>query len=128
MLLRKTECDPDFFCQRNNRFPSIHIRRLHLKKKRKKTHACYFLPPDGPSEKVSAFKADLSRHTTTRVRRQTSSTVESSRKVQGVTAKQDCDGILLQWDRVSLPFRYEWANLGEISSDNPCVSNSAKRK
>ncbi|XP_015753628.1 PREDICTED: uncharacterized protein LOC107333329 [Acropora digitifera] len=62
---------------------------------------------DAPSEKVSAFKADLSSHTTTRVRRQTSSTVESSRKVQGVTAKQDCDGILLQWDRVSLPFSHK---------------------
>lgn len=68
---------------------------------------------DGPSEKVSAFKADLSRHTTTRVRRQTSSTVESSRKVQGVTAKQDCDGILLQWDRVSLPFSPNRRTLNE---------------
>lgn len=111
MLLRKTECSPDFFCQRNNRFPSVHIRRLHLKKKKekKKSHPCDFLPPDGPSEKVSAFETDLSRHTTTRVRRQTLSIVESPRKVQGVTAKQDCDGILLQWDRMSLPFRYEWA-------------------
>lgn len=106
----KLNAAPIFFANETiDSLPSILDVCILKKKRKEKSHPCYFLPPDGPSEKVSAFETDLSRHTTTRVRRQTLSIVESPRKVQGVTAKQDCDGILLQWDRMSLPFRYEWA-------------------
>lgn len=55
-------------------------------------------------EKVSAFESDIPSHKAARVRRQIVFT-GGSNKVQGLTAKQDCNGILLQWDRPPLPFR-----------------------
>ena len=42
----------------------------------------------------------------TRVRRQTVSVdMGGGLKVQDLTVKQDCDGILLQWNRLNLPYR-----------------------
>ena len=44
--------------------------------------------------------------TATRVRRQTISVdMGGGLKVQDLTVKQDCDGILLQWNRLNLPHR-----------------------
>ena len=47
---------------------------------------------------------DISSDTAARVRRQVFVAGEGF-KVQDLTARQDCDGILLQWNRL-VPFRY----------------------
>ena len=55
--------------------------------------------------------------TATRVRRQTIS-VDSGGglKVRDLTVKQDCDGILLQWNRLNLPHRCVKLSKGVLES------------
>ena len=53
----------------------------------------------------------------TRVRRQTVSVdMGGGLKVQDLTVKQDCDGILLQWNRLNLPYR--WVKLSKSVSES----------
>lgn len=66
---------------------------------------------DGPIEEISAIEPDLLTHTATRVRRQILGA--EILKVQGLTVKQECDGILLQWDKLSLPFSPNRRSLNE---------------
>ena len=70
--------------------------------------SCDFLSflPAKEEEEVSVVKRDIPSHPATRVRRQTLA-LGASNRVQGLTAKQDCDGILLQWDSLNFPFRYQ---------------------
>lgn len=56
-------------------------------------------------QRVSVVERDIPSHTAARVRRQIL-VAGGGIKVQDLTAKQDCDGILLQWNRLNLPFRY----------------------
>lgn len=63
-------------------------------------------PSDNNEEKLSMFEHSLPSHTATRVRRQVV-VMGGLNRVQGLTAKQECNGILLQWDKLFLPFRYE---------------------
>lgn len=56
-------------------------------------------------EKVSVVERSIPSDTATRVRRQTISVdMGGGLKVQDLTVKQDCDGILLQWNRLNLPY------------------------
>lgn len=54
---------------------------------------------------IGNVQRDCPSRTAARFRRQTPVTSKQTR-VQGVTARQDCDGILLEWDRLHLPYRY----------------------
>ncbi|XP_020600643.1 uncharacterized protein LOC110039834 [Orbicella faveolata] len=57
-------------------------------------------------QRVSVVERDIPSHTAARVRRQVL-VLGGGLKVQDLTAKQDCDGILLQWNRLKLPFSPE---------------------
>ena len=56
-------------------------------------------------QEVSLFKRDISGHTVARVRRQVLA-VGQSNQIQGLTVRQECDGILLEWKSLQLPYRY----------------------
>ena len=56
-------------------------------------------------QEVSLFKRDISSHTVARVRRQVLA-IGQSNQVQGLTVRQECDGILLEWKSLQLPYRY----------------------
>ena len=58
-------------------------------------------------QEVSLFKRDISSHTVARVRRQVL-VIGQSNQVQGLTVRQECDGILLEWKSLQLPYRYNW--------------------
>ena len=58
-------------------------------------------------QEVSLFKRDISSHTVARVRRQVLA-IGQSNQVQGLTVRQECDGILLEWKSLQLPYRYNW--------------------
>ena len=51
------------------------------------------------------FKRDISGHTVARVRRHVL-VVGHSNQIQGLTVRQECDGILLEWKSLQLPYRY----------------------
>lgn len=55
---------------------------------------------------IGNFKRDVPSATAARFRRQIPVTSKQTR-VQGFTARQDCDGILLEWNRLHLPYRYK---------------------
>lgn len=54
-------------------------------------------------QEVSLFKRDISSHTVARVRRQVL-VIGQSNQVQGLTVRQECDGILLEWKSLQLPY------------------------
>ena len=58
-------------------------------------------------QEVSLFKRDISSHSVARVRRQVLA-IGQSNLVQGLTVRQECDGILLEWKSLQLPYRYDW--------------------
>ena len=60
--------------------------------------------PDNTQEIKVVFERSIPSHTAARVRRQ--AVASQHTKVKGLTARQDCDGILLQWNKLFIPFRY----------------------
>ncbi|XP_078373114.1 uncharacterized protein LOC144656754 isoform X1 [Oculina patagonica] len=64
----------------------------------------FFVGRNSPAHAlIGNVQRDCPSRTAARFRRQTPVTSKQTR-VQGVTARQDCDGILLEWDRLHLPY------------------------
>ena len=54
---------------------------------------------------MSLYKSDISSYNVARVRRHVV-VVGHSNQIQGLTVTQECDGILLEWKSLQLPYRY----------------------
>lgn len=58
------------------------------------------------TDDVSSSEERLTELSSSQKVRKRRNVVSGVRQVQGLSASQDCNGIILEWDALSLPFRY----------------------
>lgn len=58
------------------------------------------------SDQISSTKERLSEHSSSQKVRKRRNVMSGGRQVQGLSAGQGCNGIILEWNALSLPFRY----------------------